>query len=113
MPTTAKGKLREIQNQRKSSLAEKIQSTANFNNLMDQMLILDRSIYEYKFIFAKNLKSKSYRSDLRKSHLRPTFKHLNSVYIFWLPYSKQTSFHKLWANILSHRNPPNLAKTPN
>ena len=27
----------------------------SFDHLMDNMLILDRSIFEYKFIFAKNL----------------------------------------------------------
>ena len=79
MPTTAKGKLREIQNQRKSSLAEKIQSTANFNNLMDQMLILDRSIYEYKFIFAKNLKSKSYSFKFPKISLETNLYSLKFV----------------------------------
>jgi hypothetical protein len=33
----------------------------SFDNLMENMLILDRSIFEYKFIFAKNLEGKRFR----------------------------------------------------
>lgn len=32
-----------------------ILNKSSFDSLMDNILILDRSIYEYKFIFAKNL----------------------------------------------------------
>ena len=35
----------------------KIRKTS-FDSLMDQILILDRSIFEYQFIFAKNLLGK-------------------------------------------------------
>ena len=37
-------------------IKNKLKSETNcYNRLMNSMLILDRSIYEYKFIFAQNL----------------------------------------------------------
>jgi hypothetical protein len=43
----------------------------SFDQLMDNMLILDRSIFEYKFIFARNLQGNTYFSfhSLTKSYL--------------------------------------------
>ena len=61
------------ENVSKNETPSQVFKKSSFDSLMDQVLILDRSIFEYKFIFAQNLQGGSFGNLIQRigSNFKP------------------------------------------